>query len=113
MVEREAFVITSKACQLDKSYRVLYAPVKTLSKYYRRSRFQTLFFRYGSLKKMIKDCIYTYRNSKKFQKAMKSEATDIDREEIEDSMYEPLHEKTNDLGFRSGPTQTRLQSHRK
>ena len=26
--------------------------------------------------------------------------------------YEPVHEKTNNLGFRPGPTQTRLNSHR-
>ena len=26
--------------------------------------------------------------------------------------YEPVHEKTNNLGFRPGPTQTRLYSHR-
>ena len=25
---------------------------------------------------------------------------------------EPVHEKTNNLGFRPGPTQTRLYSHR-
>ena len=26
---------------------------------------------------------------------------------------EPVHEKTNNLGFRPGPTQTRLYSHRR
>ena len=28
-------------------------------------------------------------------------------------VFEPVHEKTNNLGFRLGPTQTRLYSHRK
>ena len=28
------------------------------------------------------------------------------------TIYEPVHEKTNNLGFRPGPTQTRLYSHR-
>ena len=28
------------------------------------------------------------------------------------TLYEPVHEKTNNLGFRPGPTQTRLYSHR-
>ena len=36
--------------------------------------------------------------------------------EIETSLtelsIEPVHEKTNNLGFRPGPTQTRLYSHR-
>ena len=27
--------------------------------------------------------------------------------------YEPVHEKTNNLGFRPGPIQTRLYSHRR
>ena len=27
-------------------------------------------------------------------------------------LFEPVHEKTNNLGFRPGPTQTRLYSHR-
>ena len=27
--------------------------------------------------------------------------------------YEPVHEKTNNLGFRPGPTQTRLYRHRR
>ena len=29
------------------------------------------------------------------------------------NIIEPVHEKTNNLGFRPGPTQTRLYSHRK
>ena len=29
------------------------------------------------------------------------------------TLYEPSHEKTNNLGFRPGPTQTSLSSHRK
>ena len=28
------------------------------------------------------------------------------------TINEPVHEKTNNLGFRPGPTQTRLYSHR-
>ena len=28
-------------------------------------------------------------------------------------IYEPVHEKTNNLGFRPGPTQTGLYSHRR
>ena len=28
-------------------------------------------------------------------------------------LYEPMHEKTNNLGFRSGPTQTDLYSRRR
>ena len=29
-----------------------------------------------------------------------------------EATFEPVHEKTNNLGFRPGPTQTRLYSHR-
>ena len=33
--------------------------------------------------------------------------------ETESRLFEPVHEKTNNLGFRPGPTQTRLYSHRR
>ena len=31
---------------------------------------------------------------------------------LKQNIFEPVHEKTNNLGFRPGPTQTRLYSHR-
>ena len=45
----------------------------------------------------------------KIKRAMAASLNDL---VIQDFKFEPSREKTNNLGFRPGPTQTRLYSHR-
>ena len=50
----------------------------------------------------MSDLVFSYHSS--YQSYIRSELAVI---------FEPVHEKTNNLSFRPGPTQTRLYSHRK
>ena len=65
-------MLTKDVRQLENTYRKLYAPVQEMSELYTACKNEVVFFRYKSLKEMIKTCINTYEQLKKDEK-VKSE----------------------------------------
>ena len=59
-VKRNAAAITNEVRQLETTYENLYYPIADLSENYRIHKGEVFFFRYGSLKEMIKLCINMY-----------------------------------------------------
>ena len=65
----EAYVITREVRQLENTYKTLYGPIEEMSESYQACKNEVFFFRYKSVKEMIKTCISTYTQVKKDEKA--------------------------------------------
>ena len=66
-------MITREVRRLENTYRTLYKPIEEMAETYPACKNEVFFFRYKSLKEMIKTCISTYTELKKKEKEKSEE----------------------------------------